>query len=542
MWIRWSKLEQTCASLAHFLVIALYLTALPNPKQHPARFWIMLVLLFASQIFIGLYFFRARRKQRKKWENMVRRAPGIGWRVESEIQRRPTGHWAWTFTLSVCLLYRLSADKAKSVSFHSDILFWLLFIAFLCSVIFLFVETIVWRSFGSTCFQFESAFSPGGKIVGGIHFEGECPRERDLVSRVECHVQGTGDEVPRTLWSSERRISSKEFAVEPTNRRYIPIEFDLPSSALESSDLVGDQFSENDTISWKLTIKPAGSSWLRISKGKLRAPYEDRFPIPVFRVEQPSVPGRRPMDLRILSGPSWFAANQFGKKRKERDDPLRAFPGIVLWSKSGIHRPPVRGWVWATALFVLLLSRLWADNAGNSSFSSDTLFWLLLIAFLFSAISLFGKVLVWRDFGKTYFHFDSAFSPGGKIAGRIHFQRDGHINYALISRIECFRAYRRAKVIRTVWFSEQQIPPKEFGIGPTGRRYIPIDFDLPSSALESSDGEDERIFWELTVRPAESSRRGTSEAKLRARYLDRFKIWVLPIPSLRQNGMAQTHT
>jgi hypothetical protein len=145
------------------------------------------------------------------------------------------------------------------------------------------------------------------------------------------------------------------------------------------------------------------------------------------------------------------------------------------------------------------------------------------------------QAIAWRDFGATYFVFDAALSPGGKIAGRIHFQRESPMQYSVVSRVECRRVARGedgGNSITTLWFSERKISPSEFGTLPTGRRYIPIEFDLPSSALESSKRE--RIQWQLSVKHTGRWPR-SSEGRFRVPYKDRFQI---PVTRAQQLSVA----
>jgi hypothetical protein len=235
--------------------------------------------------------------------------------------------------------------------------------------------------------------------------------------------------------------------------------------------------------------------------------------------------------LLLIFGLGVSAAVRFSKKQKEWEDSVRTAPWTVRGSQSEIRRRPVSEWAWTLAILALLLYTMSDDRLvlifADSS-KSFRVFWLVLIAFAYSSLKLFTKAIAWGDFGATYFLFDSAFSPGGKIVGQIHFQRDSPIKYDLLCRVACLRRLGTCEHVdaKTLWFSERRISPKEFGIGPTGRPCIPIDFDLPSSALESARIKDDRIVWELSVQPA-GPWPGISKGRVRMPYKDRFEIPVL---------------
>jgi len=198
----------------------------------------------------------------------------------------------------------LHAEKLAVIT-DSFGLFWPTLIVFTWSCGILFAQAIAWRDFGATYVLSDSAFSPGGKIVATIHFQRESPMQYDLISRVECVHVTVGDEgdIRTTLWFSQRKISQREFGFGPTGRRYIPVDFDLPSSALISQDAKGER------IVWELSIKHL-EPWPRRSEGRWRVPYKDRFAIRVERGQQSSVPetpsgGRRFLVVRNLADLEW---------------------------------------------------------------------------------------------------------------------------------------------------------------------------------------------------------------------------------------------
>lgn len=294
MWAQWKEVAEICTNFGILLVIAVSLTL-------PFVQWVMLILL----ILCGLCVFAANRLNKKQkrmedwpeeWVNLVRAA---AWKVrcsKSGIHLHPVSYWVRTLLLLVFLppAYILSAEEAGSSSsgWTSYWLFGVLLIAFLCSCLVLLVVSISWRDFGTTYFVYGSAFSPGGKIVGRIHFQHESPIEYDLECWVACYRQYSGiDSATTTLHFSKRKISPNEFGVGPTGRRYIPIDFDLPSSALESS-----KEKNGNRIVWELSIRPA-EPWPRRSEGKLRVPYKDSFQLPVFRVKQPPAPEQLLVEL-----------------------------------------------------------------------------------------------------------------------------------------------------------------------------------------------------------------------------------------------------
>jgi len=232
--------------------------------------------------------------------------------------------------------------------------------------------------------------------------------------------------------------------------------------------------------------------------------------------------------VEIFNKSCTFAENLFSKKQRDWEDSLRAAATREARGvRSEIHRHPIGNFLVLTVALLIVLIIAVSDDKPMIAY----------IAFAFWFLFLLGEGIAWRNFGATYFLFDSAFSPGGKVAGRIYFQRESAINYDFISRVECIREYGAGEAFtRTaLWSSERKISAQDFGIGPTAQRYIPIEFDLPASTLESSNetaasfhyvkvNYGDRIIWELSVRPAPGSWPGTFEGKALPYYKDRFEI------------------
>jgi hypothetical protein len=109
-----------------------------------------------------------------------------------------------------------------------------------------------------------------------------------------------------------------------------------------------------------------------------------------------------------------------------------------------------------------------------------------------------------RRFGNTYFAFDSLpFSPGGRLAGRIHLKLDADAAHGIDLRLSCVRKMvtgsgdSRSTVQTVLWQTEQNVSSGAMGMDPFSRT-IPVDFAIPSDAyVTDHDNSSDQVLWLL---------------------------------------------
>ncbi|HMD09491.1 MAG TPA: HEAT repeat domain-containing protein [Candidatus Acidoferrum sp.] len=109
-----------------------------------------------------------------------------------------------------------------------------------------------------------------------------------------------------------------------------------------------------------------------------------------------------------------------------------------------------------------------------------------------------------RRFGNTYFELDSLpFSPGGRLAGRIHLKLDADAAHGIDLRLSCVRKMitgsgdSRSTVQTVLWQTEQNVPSGAMGMDPFSRT-IPVDFVIPSDAyVTDHDNSSDQVLWVL---------------------------------------------
>jgi hypothetical protein len=109
-----------------------------------------------------------------------------------------------------------------------------------------------------------------------------------------------------------------------------------------------------------------------------------------------------------------------------------------------------------------------------------------------------------RRFGNTYFEFDSLpFSPGGRLAGKIHLKLDADASHGIDLRLSCVRKMisgsgdSRSTVQTVLWQTEQNVSSGAMGMDPFGRT-IPVDLSIPSDAyVTDHDNSSDQVLWLL---------------------------------------------
>ena len=109
-----------------------------------------------------------------------------------------------------------------------------------------------------------------------------------------------------------------------------------------------------------------------------------------------------------------------------------------------------------------------------------------------------------RRFGNTYFEFDSLpFSPGARLAGKIHLKLDADAAHGIDLRLTCVRKMitgsgnSRSTVQTVLWQTEQNVSSGAMGMDPFSRT-IPVDFAIPSNAyVTDHDNSSDQVLWLL---------------------------------------------
>jgi hypothetical protein len=139
--------------------------------------------------------------------------------------------------------------------------------------------------------------------------------------------------------------------------------------------------------------------------------------------------------------------------------------------------------------------------------SKDPRIFLVLAFGLIPAILLVYAIratLRRQRFGNTYFEFYSLpFSPGGRLAGRIHLKLDSNASHGVDLRISCVRKMitgsgnSRSTSQTVLWQSEQNVPFGAIGMDALGRA-IPVDFAIPADAyVTDHDNPSDQVLWFL---------------------------------------------
>jgi HEAT repeat protein len=132
----------------------------------------------------------------------------------------------------------------------------------------------------------------------------------------------------------------------------------------------------------------------------------------------------------------------------------------------------------------------------------------LIVGFALVGMILFAiairATLRRRRFGNTFFELHSLpFSPGGRLAGRIHLKLDANPANGVDLRLSCVRKTIRgsgedSSTVQTVlWQTEQNVPLGAIEMDSVGRM-IPVDFAIPADAyVTNHDHADDQVLWLL---------------------------------------------
>jgi hypothetical protein len=133
---------------------------------------------------------------------------------------------------------------------------------------------------------------------------------------------------------------------------------------------------------------------------------------------------------------------------------------------------------------------------------------LLVLGFCLIGVILFAiafrATLRRLRFGNTYFEFDALpFSPGSRLAGRIHLKLDSNVPDGVNLRLSCVRKTTtssgedRSTLQTVLWQTEQSVALGAIGADPFGRT-IPVDFGIPPDAyVTDQDNPLDQVLWLL---------------------------------------------
>lgn len=141
-------------------------------------------------------------------------------------------------------------------------------------------------------------------------------------------------------------------------------------------------------------------------------------------------------------------------------------------------------------------------------------------------------------FGKTYFEFASLpFTPGRPLHGTIHLRFNTTAAHGIDLRLSCVRQIvtQSGKDSSTnqilLWQDVKNIPADSLNAGPMGDAAIPVDFGIPSDALETNhDHPNDQVLWLLH---AEANVPGVN-------YFDDFEVPVFRLSPASALGVSSS--
>ena len=135
----------------------------------------------------------------------------------------------------------------------------------------------------------------------------------------------------------------------------------------------------------------------------------------------------------------------------------------------------------------------------------------LVLGFVLIGVILFAialrATLRRQRFGNTFFEFYSLpFSPGGRLAGRIHLKLDSNVARGVDLRLSCVRKVvvglgdNRSTSQIILWQTEQNVPASAIEMDSIGRM-IPVDFAIPADAyVTNHDNPSDQVLWLLNAK------------------------------------------
>jgi hypothetical protein len=195
---------------------------------------------------------------------------------------------------------------------------------------------------------------------------------------------------------------------------------------------------------------------------------------------------------------------------REESNPLSPWLWRLDWAsrraESQNKKSEITSWVFAILCNLITLPFLFR-MVPNFARNGDPRVFLLL------GFNLFGVILIvkalratirHRRFGDAYFEFEALpFSPGERVAGRIHLKLDTPAEHGIELRLSCVRKLvsgsgdNRSTNQIVLWQAEHNVPAGAVEPGPLGRA-IPVDFSPPADSLVTDhDNPSDQVLWLL---------------------------------------------
>ncbi len=200
--------------------------------------------------------------------------------------------------------------------------------------------------------------------------------------------------------------------------------------------------------------------------------------------------------------------------------------------------------LWIAAIFWNLISTTVAVFVVPPLMQQSDLKALIPLGFCLIGVILFGAALratIRRErFGKTYFELASLpFSPGRQLKGSIHLRFNTTAAHGIDLRLSCVRQIvtQSGKNTTTsqivLWQNEKNVPADSLNTGPMGDATIPVDFAIPSDALETNhDQPSDQVLWLLH---AEADVPGVN-------YTDDFEVPVFRLTPASESAPSSSST
>ena len=213
-----------------------------------------------------------------------------------------------------------------------------------------------------------------------------------------------------------------------------------------------------------------------------------------------------------------FAANYGYSQQKRQAQTQAANPDSPwLWRKDWAasrvesrNKSTAIGW-WIAAVLVNMMSLPFSLSAAAHISKNFDPAYLVPVAFeIIGLLLLFAAIratLRLERFGHAYFELNSLpFSPGGHVAGAIHFQLQTDTPHGVDLKLSCIRRITtgsgndRSTQSLPLWEDSKNVPAPSLSRSPLDT-IIPVDFTIPADAYQTDhDHPSDQVLWLLDVK------------------------------------------
>ena len=220
----------------------------------------------------------------------------------------------------------------------------------------------------------------------------------------------------------------------------------------------------------------------------------------------------------IIGGGLIYGALIGYSRQREQLQREQANPGSPwLWRKDWAasrveskNKSKVIAW-WIAAVLVNMLSLPFSLSAAahisrdfNPAYLVPVAFEIIGLTLLLAAIRATIRL---ERFGHAYFELNSLpFSPGGHVAGAIHFQLQTDTPHGVDLKLSCIRRVvtgsgnDRSTQSVPLWEDSRNIPAQSLNRGPLDT-VIPVDFVIPPDAYQTDNNNlNDQVVWVLDVK------------------------------------------